>query len=165
MIKITGILACDPTGVVGLKNGLPWNFPEETAHFRKVTKGQTIVMGRTSYAGFPESLLKHRQAFVVTRSVNYITRISPMLAFIPSVETILTLDNLEGEVYMVGGGQLTDYCLDHGLLDAFILTLMHDTYEGDARFGLDKMDAWPREVILSHPSYTIHNMINPLKPC
>ncbi len=67
-MKIIGIMAVDPNGVIGINNDLPWRYPSEFKHFCQVTDKQVIVMGRKTFETVPQSILKNRTPIVFSRN-------------------------------------------------------------------------------------------------
>lgn len=58
--KIVGLVACDPTGIIGNKGIVPWSYPKELEHFRHTTYQQIMVMGRATFDAIPLTILKDR---------------------------------------------------------------------------------------------------------
>lgn len=54
-MKITAVLAMTPELLIGARNGLPWHLPEDMKHFREITKGGTVIMGRNTYLSLPDA--------------------------------------------------------------------------------------------------------------
>ncbi len=48
------IWAQTPAGVIGLEGALPWRLPEDMAHFREITDGHPVVMGRATWVSLPD---------------------------------------------------------------------------------------------------------------
>lgn len=67
-MMIIGVMAVDPSGVIGINNGLPWHYPSELEHFRQVTDKQVIVMGRKTFEAIPQNILKNRVPVVFSRN-------------------------------------------------------------------------------------------------
>ena len=67
------IWAQSGSGVIGRDNGIPWRLPEDQAHFKELTLGQTVVMGRLTWESLPASVrpLPGRRNIVVTRDPDY----------------------------------------------------------------------------------------------
>jgi len=63
------ILACDPNGGIGYQNKLPWtNIRGDLPRFKRLTEGQTVVMGRNTWDSLPKKPLPGRLNFVVSSS-------------------------------------------------------------------------------------------------
>lgn len=91
-------------GVIGAGGGMPWHVPEDLAHFKAVTLGHPVVMGRRTWESFPERFrpLPDRRNIVVTRTQGWSA---------PGAEPAASLDAaLEaagpGRIWVIGGGQL-----------------------------------------------------------
>ena len=161
MQRCIGILAMDPRGIIGLNGDLPWHIPDDLEHFRSATKDKVIIMGRKSYATFPKKLLKNRTAYVVSRTVDVPTVLENNVTFIPFFESIYDCVDGAEELYMIGGAQLTEYCLDKNYIDTFILSVMHSHYEGDVRIPIDKLSSWDKELVHAYKDFDIFVLRNP----
>jgi len=73
VIKIHLIFACAEGGVIGLDNKLPWHLPEDLAHFKKLTSGQTVLMGRKTWDSLPSAFkpLPNRLNLVLTTQAQW----------------------------------------------------------------------------------------------
>lgn len=162
MQQCIGILAMDPHGIIGLNGNLPWHIPDDLEHFRSTTKDKIVIMGRKSYATFPKNLLKNRTAYVVSRTVTVPTVLEDNVTFIPVFESIYDCVDSTEELYMIGGAQLTEYCLDKNYIDTFILSILHDQYEGDVRIPIDKFSSWDKKLVRAHENFDIFVLRNPL---
>ena len=87
-------------GVIGRDNDIPWQLPEDMAHFKELTLGSTVVMGRLTWESLPERFrpLPGRRNVVVTRQADY-------LADGADVVTSLTDAPLE-DAWVIGGAQI-----------------------------------------------------------
>ncbi len=72
-MKVALVAAVARGGVIGRDGGLPWRLPEDLAHFREVTMGHPVVMGRRTWESLPERFrpLPGRRNVVVTRSSDW----------------------------------------------------------------------------------------------
>ncbi len=91
-------------GVIGADGGMPWHVPEDLAHFRAVTMGAPVVMGRRTWESFPDRFrpLPGRRNIVVTRNADWAA---------DGAERAASLDDAlgragDGRVWVIGGGQL-----------------------------------------------------------
>ena len=57
--KITGIMACDPQGVIGNKGQMLWSYTKEFEYFYQTVKNNIIVMGRKTFDSIPTKILKN----------------------------------------------------------------------------------------------------------
>ncbi|MGZ5200499.1 MAG: dihydrofolate reductase [Telluria sp.] len=67
MAQITLVVAMDAQRGIGVDNKLPWHLPEDLAHFKRVTLGNPIIMGRKTFDSIGRPLPKRRN-IVVTRN-------------------------------------------------------------------------------------------------
>lgn len=160
--KIVGIMAVTEEGVIGKNNKLPWSYPEELEHFRQVTQGHTIVMGRKTYDSMPEnSISNNKQLIVFSRSQKktYGTSI-----FVKSLDeyfdVVESLDASE-KIFMIGGAEIAHLFLKHNLISYFILTRIHNLYLGDTYLDLSYFEGWSKTILKSCQNYTIFQLENP----
>lgn len=124
-------------GVIGAAGGMPWHVPEDLAHFREVTMGAPVIMGRRTWESFPDRFrpLPGRRNIVVTRTHH---------GHVPGAETAESLDaalRLAGgadEVWVIGGGQLYRTAID--VADVLEVTELDLDVEGDTR--APSRDGW-----------------------
>jgi len=124
------IYARAANGVIGLNNSMPWHLPEDLAHFKQLTSGHPVVMGRKTWDSLPERFrpLPGRTNIVVTRSADWqaegVVRAS-------SLEEALHIGAQHGDtVWVIGGAQIYAQALP--LADAVEVTIIHQDIEGDA---------------------------------
>jgi len=128
--KIYLVAAVAANGVIGRNGELPWRLPEDLKHFKEVTLGHPVIMGRRTW----ESLGKYRplpgrRNIVVTRNAAYE---APGASVAGSLESALDLCAGEDRVSVIGGQQLFAQALS--MADGLDLTEIHREYEGDTWF-------------------------------
>lgn len=98
------IWAQTPDGVIGLDNAIPWRLPEDMAHFKEVTWGHPVVMGRRTWDSLPERFrpLAGRRNIVVTRQADWSAAGAERAG---SVEQALELAG-DDPVWVMGGGEI-----------------------------------------------------------
>jgi dihydrofolate reductase len=111
--KVNMILAACPTphglliGDDQSKTGLPWRCPGDLAHFKEVTTGHTLIVGRKTYEKLPA--LENRRILVVSRTMECCRHVKPVL-FFSTVEDALAYAKEhpfgDGEVFIAGGAKL-----------------------------------------------------------
>jgi len=101
---LTMIFACDMNNAIGKNGDLPWRQSTDLQHFKQITLGGTIVMGRKTWESLPGKL-PDREHLVMTRSnrddVDTIT-----------YEEVLNLSK-EQEIFIIGGGEIYNLFLPH----------------------------------------------------
>lgn len=92
------IWAQSTSGVIGRDNGIPWRLPEDQAHFKELTLGQTVVMGRLTWESLPASVrpLPGRRNIVVSRNGGYTAQGAEVVTELPE----------SGDLWVIGGAQL-----------------------------------------------------------
>lgn len=101
---LTMIFACDINNAIGKDGDLPWRQTTDLQHFKQITLGGTIVMGRKTWESLPGKL-PNRTHLVMTRSnrddVDTI-----------SYQEVLELSK-EQEIFIIGGGEIYNLFLPH----------------------------------------------------
>ncbi|GAA3622284.1 dihydrofolate reductase [Microbacterium awajiense] len=115
-------------GVIGADGEMPWNVPEDAAHFRAVTWGAPVVMGRRTWESLPERFrpLPGRRNIVVTRRPDWSADGADRAG---SLDEALEAAG-DGEVWVIGGGQIYREALD--CADVLEVTELDLEVEGDA---------------------------------
>jgi dihydrofolate reductase len=133
------IAAMSDNRAIGRDNQLPWRLPADLAHFKRLTMGKPIVMGRRTWESLP-GLLPHRTHIVVTRDRDYPAN-GALVAH--SIEQAIELAGEVDEIMVVGGANL--YAQTIPLATRMYLTLVHQFIDGDTRFPDYEAGEW-REV-------------------
>ncbi|MBS7776490.1 dihydrofolate reductase [Acidovorax sp. CCYZU-2555] len=124
------IYARAANGVIGLNNAMPWHLPEDLAHFKQLTGGSAVVMGRKTWDSLPERFrpLPGRSNIVVTRQADWQ---APGALRAQSLEDALAqAAQLSADVWVMGGAQIYAQALP--LADAVEVTEIAQDFEGDA---------------------------------
>jgi dihydrofolate reductase len=122
------IVAVAANGVIGVDNRLPWRLPEDLRHFRALTTGHAIIMGRRTWESLPRAL-PGRQNIVVTRQAAYAV---PGAEVASSLDAALALVRLPAPAYCIGGAALYRAALPRAT--ELQITEIAAAYEGDTRF-------------------------------
>jgi len=127
-------------GVIGRDGGLPWHLPEDLAHFRAVTTGRPVIMGRATWDSLPPRFrpLPGRTNIVLTRRVG---RRLEGARVVPDVAGALALAG-DGGAWVIGGAQV--FAATMALADRLEVTEIDTTLDGDVR--APQLDATWRQV-------------------
>lgn len=131
------IWAQTKTGVIGANGGMPWRLPEDMAHFKRVTTGHPVVMGRRTWESFPEKFrpLPGRTNIVVTRQAGWgSTPEAAGAVALDSVEEALVEAQLSpggNEVWVIGGGQVYAQAAEH--CNVAVVTVINTDVPGDTQ--------------------------------
>lgn len=120
------IYARAANGVIGKDGDLPWRLPADLRHFKALTLGKPMIMGRKTFDSFP-SPLPGRRHIVLTRDTGWQAQGAEVAH---SVDEALALAG-EAEVAVIGGAEI--YALFRALAKRVELTEIHAEYEGDTR--------------------------------
>ena len=130
------VAAVAANGIIGANGELPWRLPEDLAHFKRLTLGHPVVMGRRTW----ESLrgpLPGRENIVVTRTPGYEARGA---AIAVSLEAALALCFGEPVVFVIGGHRLFAEALPSAA--GLVMTEIHKDFEGDTWFPQYDRSRW-----------------------
>lgn len=133
--KIAAIWAQDQNGLIGKDQSLPWHLSAELKHFKEITTGHAILMGRVTFDGMHQRVLPNRQTLILTRDRNYQIEDERVLVFHELSAVLKWYQEQEKNLYIIGGGQV--FSLFEHELDEVIKTEIHASLEGDTYFPAD----------------------------
>lgn len=134
--RISIIAALAANRLIGRGNKLPWYLPADLQHFKKVTMGKPMIMGRLTWESLP-GLLPGRIHIVVTRNPDYQAD-GALVAH--SLEEAIKLAGNVPELMVVGGANLYSQAIP--LADRMYLTRVDAQPEGDAWFPDFDLSRW-----------------------
>lgn len=144
MKSIHAIVAIDENGAIGRQGDLLCHLPADMKHFKEVTMGHSIVMGRKTFESFPRRPLPGRQNIVITRNLQW---------QYPGTTTVHSVDEAiaaaqTADVFIIGGADIYEQTLP--LVDVLHLTRIHARWaSADAFFPPLDMSQW-QEVDREH---------------
>ena len=130
--RLSAIVVVADDGGIGRDGGLLCHLPADLKHFKTLTMGHTVVMGRRTFDSLPKGALPNRQNIVVTRNRHFA---APGVTVAHSIDEALAAVEMPGEVFVMGGAQLYEATLDR--VTTLHLTRVHrcfpdaDTYFPD----------------------------------
>ena len=144
MKSIQAIVAIAADGAIGRQGELLCHLPADMKHFKEVTMGHSIIMGRKTFESFPRRPLPGRQTIVITRNAGWqypgVTVAHDLNEAIAAAET--------DTVFIIGGAQIYELALP--LVDVLHLTRIHARWaSADVYFPALNMDEW-QEVSREH---------------
>lgn len=146
-MKIALVAAMANGNVIGRNNQMPWHMPADLAHFKKVTLGKPVIMGRKTYDSIGR-LLPGRRNIIISRQP------APEglnADWVDSVEAALALVADQAEVMIIGGAQLYQQMLARA--DRLYLTHIQLETEGDAFFpSYQQQQDWQLIWAEEHPA-------------
>ena len=144
MKEIHAIVAIASDGAIGRQGDLLCYLPADMRHFKQVTMGHSIIMGRKTFESFPRRPLPGRQNIVITRSADWQY---PGVTVVHGLEDAIAAAQTD-VVFIIGGAQVYEQALP--LVDVLHLTRIHARWaSADAYFPELNMDEW-QEVEREH---------------
>src|SRR5262245_26556318 len=128
MTRIFLVAAVAANGIIGKDGKLPWHLPEDLKHFKRVTMGHPVIMGRKTWESL-KGPLPGRENIVITRQAGYE---APGAAVASSLEAALALCSGESMACVIGGEQVFKDSL--GIASGLVMTEIKQDFEGDTRF-------------------------------
>ncbi|MDF1655406.1 MAG: type 3 dihydrofolate reductase [Coxiellaceae bacterium] len=122
--------------VIGLKGDMPWHMPEDLKHFKNMTAGKTVIMGRKTFDSIGKPLPKRRN-IVISRQADLV--IDGCDVFNDLQQAIASCDAQE-DIMIVGGSTLYEQALPFA--DRLYLTFIDADVEGDTFFPAWDSDEW-----------------------
>ena len=144
MKSIHAIVAVASDWAIGRQGDLLCHLPADMKHFKEVTMGNSIVMGRKTFESFPRRPLPGRQNIVITRNADWQY---PGVTVVHSLEDAIAAAETD-TVFIIGGAQVYEQALP--LVDVLHLTQIHARWvDADVHFPALNMDEW-QEVSRGH---------------
>lgn len=135
-MKVNVILASTPSGIIGVDGTLPWKLRSDLIHFKSLTDGHPIIMGRKTYESLP-GILPNRLHIVVTANPHKV-KVSGNVIVTPTLDDALTLADIHsgstGECFIIGGATLYQP----------VLNLIDTIEQSDKKAGIIKSIYWTR---------------------
>ncbi len=173
--SIIGLMACDPLGVIGWKNKLPWNCSQDIIHFNELINNNVILMGRKTYESIPYNVLSRSILCIVfsksekinilpNNRLKIINSLDKGLDVVDNIEKYLTEDkkhfigqNLK--FFMIGGASIAHLFLEKNLISEFFLTKIYQCYNGDTKLNLDLLKQWKKKKIKSLEACSVYHLV------
>jgi dihydrofolate reductase len=138
--------------VIGSGDGMPWDVPEEYAHFLRLIEGHTIIIGRRSYDIFRKGLTSAHNVVISRSGGGAIDGTQGDVVMVPSIEEALRAARSCGETFFSAGGA-SIYAQTIPLADAMYLSYIKGQYSGDAYFPEFSEQKWAVEKREDHPRF------------
>ncbi len=129
---ISLIVAFDQQMGIGLEGGLPWHLPNDLKRFKRLTLGNTVLMGRKTWDSLKKPL-PGRKNLVVSRSTALI--VPPEVGIVTDLVDYLErfqMQNPQSELFVIGGAEIYRACLP--IAHRIYLTRLHGSFRADTFF-------------------------------
>ncbi|MBM3466089.1 MAG: dihydrofolate reductase [Armatimonadetes bacterium] len=133
---ISLVVAMDENNLIGREGGLPWRMPCDLKHFRKVTMGKPVIMGRKTWESIGRAL-DGRLNVVISRNADFRAESATVT---DSLEAALRLTADAAERAIIGGAVLFSAALP--IANRIHLTRIHHRFEGDTWFPEISSEDW-----------------------
>lgn len=157
--EIVIVVAVSQNGVIGQDGRLPWHLPADLRHFKAVTIGAPMIMGRKTFESLP-GLLPGRKHIVLTRNPDFEAEGATV---VHSVEEALAA--VDGDrVSIIGGREIFE--IFRGRANRMELTTIWRDYEGDVHYRPTDGGKWvetsrePHPASGESPAYTVVTLIS-----
>jgi len=147
------IAAVSENFVIGKNGKIPWHSKEELTHFRNITLGFPIIMGRKTWEAIGKPLEK-RINIVITHNVKKYPHI---LAFNSLLEAFDYCEKKFDKVFIIGGESIFKQTIS--IADEIILSIMKFTADGDTFFPQIELNDWKLNSIKEFTDFTVHHYI------
>ena len=128
MNKLSIIVAISENNAIGKNNRLLWHLPADLKHFKELTTGHTIIMGRKTYDSIGKPL-PNRRSIVITRSTDLVIE---GVEVVNSLAHAIELCKQDEEAFIIGGAEIYQQAMPY--TTGIHLTKIHQSYEADTFF-------------------------------
>jgi dihydrofolate reductase len=163
MLPVALIVAAADNDVIGCNNALPWNLPADLRHFKRITMGRPILMGRRTFESIGRPL-PGRSNIVITRDADYSAEGVHCVGSLDDALKLaqaLALAAGSDELMVIGGAQI--YALALPIASRMYLTRVHAQPAGDAYLPPIDWSEWRESGREEHPSsegYPAHTFLD-----
>ena len=131
------VIAQAANRIIGRDNRMPWHLPADLAHFKRVTMGHPVIMGRKTWESIGRAL-PGRLNIVISRTPSFA---APGATVVPSLDAAFLAAGAAEEAFVIGGGQI--YAEALATADRIYLTEIATSVEGDPYFPAFDRSQWP----------------------
>lgn len=132
--------------VIGVHNTLPWRLPADLKHFRLLTSGHPVIMGRRNYESIGKPL-SDRTNIVISRNIGYQ---APGCLVVHSIEEAFSAAHNDPEIFVIGGAEIYRQALTRA--NRLYLTQVHANISGDTYFPEFDRSQWQEVSREAHPA-------------
>lgn len=134
------VVAVARNGAIGKDNDLLWHISADLKHFKALTSGHTVLMGRRTYDSLPKKPLPNRKHLILTSDATYpVPEGGERLADLAACEAYRAAHPDE-DIYVIGGGQVYKQLLPYA--DRLYLTEVRADFEADTFFPAIRSEEW-----------------------
>lgn len=135
--NLTIIVAAAENNAIGKDNQLIWHLSDDLKHFKTLTNGHHIIMGRKTFESFPKPL-PNRTHVVITRQANY--QVPEGVIVVKTLEDALDTAKHDSQPFIIGGGEIYKQAM--AIANKIEITRVHEHFEGDTFFPEIDPNIW-----------------------
>ena len=140
------IVAAAENNAIGKDNKLIWHLSDDLKHFKNLTNGHHIIMGRKTFESFPKPL-PNRTHIVITRQENY--SVPDGVIVVNNLTDAIDAAKKDSNPYIIGGGEIYKQALN--IVDKIEITRVHSTFDADTFFPEIDKSIWKETSKTFHP--------------
>lgn len=150
-MSLSLIAAVAENNCIGRGGALPWHLPEDMKHFKKLTAGKPVLMGRKTWESLPPKHrpLPERTNIVISRQSGL--AVPPGVEAYPSITDAL-IEHPDDEIMVIGGGQIYEQTIP--LADTLYITEVRRAAYGDAFFPAIDKNIWKETEREDHEEFS-----------
>lgn len=145
------LVAASENDAIGKDNRLLWHLPNDLKHFKQLSVGHTVIMGRKTYDSIGKPL-PNRRNIIVSRQSNLIIAGCEV---VNTLEQAINLSRKDGEVFIIGGGDIYRQAMI--FCDTIYITRVHHHFEADTYFQPIDLNIWVEKEREYHPADAKHD--------
>lgn len=154
-VTVSLVVAMGANRAIGREQALLWRLPADLAHFKQLTLGHPLIMGRATFDSIGRPL-PGRTSIVLTRDRDWSHEGVEVAHDLPAA--IERAGELDDEVFVIGGGQVYAEALERDLIDLMVVTRVADAPDADTFFPSIDWERWQPLGSIPHggdPSFEI----------
>jgi len=124
---ITAVVAIASNYAIGKNNQLLWHLPNDLKHFKNITAGGTVIMGRKTFDSVGKPLPKRRNIVITRQDIEI-----EGCEVVKSIDEAIALCKTEDEVFIVGGAEIYRQAMH--ITNRIYLTIVHQSFDADTFF-------------------------------
>ena len=159
MCEIIIVVAYDEDRAISKDGNIPWSLPEDMAHFKEITDGECVVMGRKTWDSLPVkfkplpgrtniviSRTKHESVFYHPKEPYWVTSLEAAIRLVGNVD--------DGKnIMIIGGGEIYREALDKGFVNRVIASEVLGHHDGDMFFP--ELIGWVKTIKREHNGFVV----------
>ncbi|REC50473.1 MULTISPECIES: dihydrofolate reductase [Chryseobacterium] len=141
----TIVVAMGEKNEIGFENQLLWHLPKDLKHFKEITSGHPVIMGRKTYESIGKPL-PNRTNIVVSRKTDWFEEGILIVGSIK--EAVKFAKKIDEEIFIIGGGKIYEQTID--IVDKLEVTLVKADLEADTFFPKIDPRIWKKTDEICH---------------